>query len=148
MRGERVADQRGSRAEIVKWVAQSLRPFSVVRDPGFLSLMKTGRPGYYVPSPSTVSRDVKTVFARTRVRIAQLLRVSRTVSFMRAQTTHTTAQDYDGKLSFGTDAWTSPNHRAFIAISVHLEVDGQPLRLLLDLVELAEVRTCNAAACA
>lgn len=51
-------------------------------------------------------------------------------------------QDYEGKLSFGTDTWTSPNHRAFVAISVHLEVDGQPLRLLLDLVEVAEVRTC------
>lgn len=123
----------------MKWVAQSLRPFSVVRDPGFLSLMKTGRPGYYVPSPSTVSRDVKTVFARTRVRIAQLLRVSKTISFMHESLTR--MQDYDGKLSFATDAWTSPNHRAFIAITVHLEVDGQPLRLLLDLVELAKVRT-------
>lgn len=65
-----------TRAEIVKWVAQSLRPFSIVRDPGFLSLMKTGRPGMYIPSPSTVSRDAKMVFARTRARIAQLLRVS------------------------------------------------------------------------
>ncbi|EIW58947.1 uncharacterized protein TRAVEDRAFT_103266, partial [Trametes versicolor FP-101664 SS1] len=96
---------------------------SIVHDPGFLSLMKTGRPGYYVPSPSTVSQDVKMVFARTRERIAQLL------------------QDYEGKLSFGTDAWTSPNHRAFVVITVHLEVDGQPLRLLLDLVEVAESHT-------
>lgn len=64
------------RSEIVKWVTQSLRPFSIVRDPGFLSLMKTGRPGYYIPSPSTVSRDVKLVFSRTRERIAKLLQVS------------------------------------------------------------------------
>ena len=54
------------------------------------------------------------------------------------------AQEYDGKLSFATDAWTSPNHRAFIAITVHLEVNGQPLRLLLDLVEVAKVRVANA----
>ena len=53
-------------------------------------------------------------------------------------------QEYDGKLSFATDAWTSPNHRAFIAITVHLEVNGQPLRLLLDLVEVAKVRVANA----
>lgn len=59
----------------MKWVAQSLRPFSVVSDPGFLTLMKTGRPGMFIPSPSTVSRDVKMVFARTRARIAHLLRV-------------------------------------------------------------------------
>lgn len=47
-------------------------------------------------------------------------------------------QEYDGALSFATDAWTSPNHRAYVAITVHLEVDGAPLCLLLDLVEVAE----------
>ncbi|KAI9056831.1 hypothetical protein FKP32DRAFT_1585005, partial [Trametes sanguinea] len=80
----------------------------------------TGRPGYYVPSPSTVSCNVKTVFARSRRRIANLLK------------------NYDGKLSFATDAWTSPNHRAFIAITVHLEYEGHPIRLLLDVVEVAK----------
>lgn len=59
----------------MKWVCQSLRPFSIVKDSGFLTLMKTGRPGYYIPSPSTVSRDVKLVFARSRKRIAKLLQV-------------------------------------------------------------------------
>jgi hypothetical protein len=46
------------RAEIVHWVAESVQPFEIVKDRGFHSLMKTGRPGYYIPSPSTVSRDV------------------------------------------------------------------------------------------
>lgn len=63
-------------AELVKWIAENLRPFSIVRDRGFLSLMKTGRPGYYIPSPSTVSRDAKLIFARTRQRMAKLLQVS------------------------------------------------------------------------
>lgn len=66
-----------TRTELVKWFAENLRPFRIVRDRGFLVLMKTGRPGYYIPSPSTVSRDVKVVFARTRRRIARFLRVSR-----------------------------------------------------------------------
>ena len=64
------------RVEIVRWVTENLRPFSIVSDRGFQSLMKTGRPGYYIPSPSTVSRDVKLVFARSRQRIAAMLRVS------------------------------------------------------------------------
>lgn len=50
-------------------------------------------------------------------------------------------QDYDGRLSFATDAWTLPNHRAFVAITVYLEYDGQPICLLLDVVEVAKVRT-------
>ena len=60
------------RAEIVRWVAESLRPYSIVEDRGFQSLMKTGRPEYYIPSRVTVSRDVHLIFARTRNRIAQM----------------------------------------------------------------------------
>ncbi|TFK81780.1 hypothetical protein K466DRAFT_501565, partial [Polyporus arcularius HHB13444] len=79
----------------------------------------TGRPGYWLPSPSTVARDVKVVFARTRTRIAKML------------------QDYDGDISFATDAWTSPNHRAFVAITAHFIHEGAPMSILLDLVEVA-----------
>jgi hypothetical protein len=44
-------------------------------------------------------------------------------------------------LSFATDAWTSPNHRAFIALTVHFEHDGTPVCLLLDILELAKSHT-------
>jgi hypothetical protein len=49
-------------------------------------------------------------------------------------------QEYDSALNFATDAWTSPNHWAYIAVTMHLEQDGKPLSLLLDVVEVAEVR--------
>jgi hypothetical protein len=64
------------RAEIVRWVCESLRPFKIVEDRGFKILMKTGRPEYYIPSPSTVSRDVRLVFANVRKRMAKMLKVS------------------------------------------------------------------------
>ena len=63
------------RAEIVRWVAEDLRPFKIVEDRGFQKLMKTGRPEYYLPSPSTVSRDVQLVFVNARKRIAKMLQV-------------------------------------------------------------------------
>ncbi|KAI0270918.1 hypothetical protein BGY98DRAFT_883170, partial [Russula aff. rugulosa BPL654] len=86
--------------------------------PCFVCLMKTGRPGYYIPSPETVSRDTKKVFARCRKRIAKML------------------QNHKGKLSFATDAWTSPNHKAYVAVTVHFEQDGAPISMLLDLVHV------------
>jgi hypothetical protein len=46
-------------------------------------------------------------------------------------------QDYEGALNFATDGWTSPNHKAFIAITVHFEKDGVPVSMLLDIVEVA-----------
>jgi hypothetical protein len=107
------------RAEIVRWVSENMRPLTIVEDPAFHTLMKTGRLDYYIPSATTVGRDVKMVFAKSRSRIAKML------------------QSYPGKLNFATDAWTSPNHKAFIAITVHIELDGEPLSFLLDIIEVA-----------
>jgi hypothetical protein len=76
------------RAEIVRWVSESKRPFKIVEDRGFQSLMKTGRPGYSLPSPSTVSRDVKQVFKCVRKRIARMLRVSISISLLYQHGTH------------------------------------------------------------
>ena len=65
-----------SRAELVRWVSESLRPFDNVKDCGFQSLMKTGRPEYYIPSPSTVACDVQLIFVQTQQRVATMLQVS------------------------------------------------------------------------
>jgi hypothetical protein len=56
-------------------VRESLWPFKIVEDCGFLNLMKMGQPEYYIPSASTVSRDVRLVFSWTWDRIAKLLQV-------------------------------------------------------------------------
>jgi hypothetical protein len=46
-------------------------------------------------------------------------------------------QEYEGALSFAIDAWTSPNHRAFVAVTVHFQQDGELVCLILDVVEVA-----------
>jgi len=45
-------------------------------------------------------------------------------------------QEHKGRLNFTTDVWTSPNHKAFIAVTVHFKIDGVPMCMLLDLVEV------------
>jgi hypothetical protein len=50
-------------------------------------------------------------------------------------------QEYEGRLSIAVDAWSSPNHKAFLAITVHLVRDGKPLRMVLDIIELAKAHT-------
>lgn len=47
-------------------------------------------------------------------------------------------QEHDGALSFGTDAWTSPNFKPYVAITLHFEHNGEPMCLLLDLVEVTQ----------
>jgi hypothetical protein len=83
--------------------------------------MKMGRPENYLPSSSTVLRDAKLVFAKVRQHVAQML------------------QKYDGELNFATDAWTAPNHKVFVALSMHLEHKGEPLAMLLDIIEVPKV---------
>jgi hypothetical protein len=46
-------------------------------------------------------------------------------------------QEHKGALSFATDAWTSPNHKAYVAVMVHFENQGVSMVMLLDIVELA-----------
>lgn len=41
-------------------------------------------------------------------------------------------------MNFATDAWTSPNHKAYVAFTVHFAHEGAPVSMLLDLVEVAE----------
>ncbi|PBK85577.1 hypothetical protein ARMGADRAFT_941794, partial [Armillaria gallica] len=65
------------------------------------SLMRTSHPQHYIPDPTTVSCDTKTMFARTHNCISKYLR------------------KFDGMLSFATNAWTSPNHCGYVALTIH-----------------------------
>ena len=49
-------------------------------------------------------------------------------------------QGHSGHIHFATDAWTSPNHRAFVAWTVHLHHKGHLLAFVLDIIEVPEVR--------
>jgi hypothetical protein len=46
-------------------------------------------------------------------------------------------QEHNGALNFATDSWTSPNHKAYVAVTVHFENAGVPISMLLDIVEVA-----------
>ena len=104
--------------------------------------MKTGRPEYYIPSATTVSRDVRIVFARTHARIGQMLQVSLNSVVFNLEMARDSpiAKEHAGHISFATDAWTSPNHLAYVAITAHLEIQGEPICIVLDVVELPVVR--------
>jgi hypothetical protein len=92
-------------------------------DPELVNLFTTGHPHLKVPSPNTVQRDVKAAYNKCRQRITKLLR------------------EHPGHIHFATDAWTSTNHHAFVAWTVHLEHNGVMLAFLLDILEVPESHT-------
>ena len=104
-------------------MTESNRPTNILNDRELRELLKAGRPNVEIPSPSTVSRDIHTSFKKCRNRISKLLK------------------EHPGRVHFATDAWTSPNHRAFVAWTVHLEHKGHMVTFLLDIVEVPESHT-------
>ena len=46
-----------------------------------------------------------------------------------------------GVLSFTMDAWTSPNHKAYVAVTVHFENKGALVSMLLDIIELVHLHS-------
>ena len=69
-----------------------------------------------------------------------MLQVSDAKDFQKKNITHfLSTQEHHGALSFATDAWTSLNHKAYIAVTIHFEKAGTPVSMLLDIVEV----TCS-----
>ena len=64
-----------SRVAIICWIAEAKHPFAIVKDRGFMDLMKTSHPMYRLPSPPTVAHDMKHVFVNMRSLIAAKLKV-------------------------------------------------------------------------
>ncbi|KAJ7364494.1 hypothetical protein DFH08DRAFT_681986, partial [Mycena albidolilacea] len=95
--------------------------FVIAADRGLCYLMKSGRPTMWIPSPSTIARNVKLLFKRTREQIWQQL------------------DERDGCVGLATNAWMSPNHRVFVAVTGHWEENGEKVDCLLDFVEVPEV---------
>jgi hypothetical protein len=79
------------------------------------------------------------VFEKSQERIDSILNVCYlSVCCLRHELT-LSLQKHPGYIHFATDAWTSPNHRAFVAWTVHLHHEGHILMFLLDIVEVPEV---------
>ncbi|KAF7349077.1 Dimer-Tnp-hAT domain-containing protein [Mycena venus] len=127
--GQRPVKSLNSVPTLYAGFAEANRPFRIMEDRELRELLLAGRPELNIPSRRTIGRDLNAVFDRCSQRIINLL------------------DNYNGRLSFATDAWTSPNHRAFVAWTVHLQHEGQPLVFLLDVFEVPESHTREVLAC-
>ncbi|KAJ7767087.1 hypothetical protein B0H14DRAFT_2264292, partial [Mycena olivaceomarginata] len=112
---DRMLTEAELRVHIVRWVTENHRPLNLVEDREVRLIFSAGRPKFRLPGRRAVSRDLNAAYGRAR------------------------AHGYNGRLSFSTGAWTSPNHRAFVAWIVHLQHEGELLAFPLDIYEVPEV---------
>ncbi|KAJ7598014.1 hypothetical protein C8J56DRAFT_772457 [Mycena floridula] len=94
------------------------RPMHAAKDRKLKELLLDRQPGLTMPSQTTIAQDIKTSFERSVETVTKLL------------------NDHRGKISFTTDAWTSPNHCAFVAWTAHFQHEGNPVAFLIDIYEV------------
>ncbi len=98
------------------WISRRHRPFLIVEDEELIAIFKMLYSKVEIPSASTISRDVREVFALSRKHVAKIL------------------QDYPGRLNLCLDGWTSPNVISFLGVTVHRVVDGKVVGFILDFI--------------
>lgn len=72
---------RNFRAHIARWCAENNRPHKIVKDNHFEIIMKAGWLGTSLPSPMTVSQDIKAAFKISCEFIDNILKVSLWICF-------------------------------------------------------------------
>lgn len=60
---------------VARWVAVSHRPYSIVKDPGLVEMIKMLNDKARLPSPATISKDVREVFAKSKTTVSTVLKV-------------------------------------------------------------------------
>src|SRR5258705_13691968 len=67
---------------IARWVSESMRPFSIVKDRGLRWLCRTGRPHFYLPDRTTVAKDVKFLHGWSERQLAEELQVIDSITYV------------------------------------------------------------------
>ena len=114
---------------------------SVIDSTRFHVMMKSGHPGCHLPHSRTVLQDIHVVFHWVKKQLGEMLQVCCCSSCLCKNSADEFLKEYDGCLSFTTNAWTSLINRAFVALTVHFEDNGTQVSLLLDIVELTKSHT-------
>ncbi|GLB40085.1 putative protein dimerization activity [Lyophyllum shimeji] len=61
--------------KLALWVSRRSRPFTIIADPELLDIFKDLNANVVVPSPQTVSRDVKEIYMLSREQVIEVLKV-------------------------------------------------------------------------
>ena len=112
--------QQGFRESLVHWIVSTDQPFTVVETDSFKEMIKLCNKNAAIPSADTVKGDILEMFKQKR----DVLR--------------TKLHDFDCRMSFTLDGWTTPNNKAFLGITIHYIDNNWTLQdILMDVVELS-----------
>jgi hypothetical protein len=123
------------RMKIALWISRRSRPFSIVEDEELLDIFHDLNARCVTPKRRTVSRDVQEIFALSRLKVGEMLRVCVLYVFLGQSSLSLVFQAYPGKIHIGTDGWTSPQVISFIGLTVHWIINGKIVSAILDFIK-------------
>ncbi len=98
------------------WIARCQQPFAIVKDELLLDMLKMLYAKVEVPSGSTVSRDIKEIWAISKTEVASFL------------------QSLKSAIHIAFDGWTGLNVISYLGVVVLFENEGALVSLRLDFV--------------
>ncbi|RPD54706.1 hypothetical protein L226DRAFT_470113, partial [Lentinus tigrinus ALCF2SS1-7] len=111
---------------LAMWCAARHRPFAVVDDPEFKTILRMLYGKVELPSRVTVSRDVQRIVEETKT---SLMKRFETLTGVNAS-----AQNLKGKVHLCVDGWTSPNVISFLGVTAHWHEDAEIRHVILDFI--------------
>ncbi|TBU22600.1 hypothetical protein BD311DRAFT_675736, partial [Dichomitus squalens] len=106
---------------IAMWCARRHRPFTIVEDPEFKSLLEMLYVKVKIPSRHVVSRDIKCILEFSKDRVIARFQVRLAA--------------HPGRIHLCVDGWTSPNVFSFLGITAHWFQEGQLQHIILDFIK-------------
>ncbi|CAE6473416.1 unnamed protein product [Rhizoctonia solani] len=110
------------RALLALWCARNHRPFEMISDDLLVAIVNELRPGTALPDPTTLSRDIQSLYQRN----------------MQAIRHYFQGIDY---IHLAMDGWTAPTSRSYLGVVIIWETAGKLRRAILEFIQLTKRHT-------
>lgn len=107
------------RYHLVMWITTRHRPFSIVEDPEFRTLLRMLYGRVEIPSRITVTRDMHLILQDAKTHLTGLLQVSSHRLCAEVLWLNSCFQSLAAKIHLCVDGWTSPNFMSFLGVTAH-----------------------------
>lgn len=122
------------RALIAMHCATSKRPYNYVKDPYFIKQVQLLRRGTKLPDPTTISRDVLTLYRETAKHLKKKFKVN--AAYFDSYVYHSPSrQDVSSAFHLQVDGWTGPTYVSYLGLVVSWEGDGVIHEMILEFIK-------------
>ncbi|KAI0061953.1 hypothetical protein BV25DRAFT_1804976 [Artomyces pyxidatus] len=115
------------RALLAMRCARSKRPFNSVLDPDYQAEVELLRPGTVIPSPRTISEDVKAIYKSVSQKVKEYFSVCCYCSCL-------IGSKHAGSIHLVIDGWTAPFAYSYLGVVIVWFAQGKIWRTILEFI--------------